>query len=383
MNAPYSEQDRITLPQDATGKSMRQVTRIFHYLYITIIVSAILMCFFWLFASDRYVSEATIIIQNTDQVTTPSFDIGAMLGAGITTPDQLLLQEHLLSVDMLKKLDSVLDLRSHFSDSSHDIATRMWFKDASMEWFHRHYKARVEVIYDPYAGVLRISTQAYTPEMAQDITSMLVQEGERYMNEMSHKLARAQVQFLDGLVETAQTQMRNAADTLLAFQNSKGLLSPKATVESIHSIIGKLEGQRTSLQTQLAALPRSLDRNHPTRRGLATALHAVEEQINEEKAKLASTEGKPLNSLVEEEHRLEMELKFKQDLYKAALTGLERGRIDAARTLKMVSVIQSPTRPEYPWQPRRIYGLISTIAVALALLGVAALLKSVVLDHVD
>lgn len=371
------------MPEDLRGKSTLLVTRIFRYLYMLIIAGAVLFSLYWLFASDRYVSEATIIIQNTDQVGGPGMEMGGMLALGVPVPDQLLLQEHLQSVDMLKKLDTALDLRSHFSDSSRDIASRMWFKDASMEWFHRHYKARVEVTYDSYAGVLRISTQAYTPEMAQDITHMLVQEGERYMNEMSHNLARAQVQFLDGLVESAQAEMREASNTLLAFQNSKGLVSPKVTVESIHTIIGNLEKQRTNLQTQIASLPRSLDRNHPTRRGLVTALRAVEKQIEDEKAKLASNTGKPLNSLVEEEQRLELELKFKQDKYKAALAALENGRSNAARTLKLVSVIQSPTMPEYAWQPRRIYGLISTIAVALALLGVAALLKSVVLDHVD
>lgn len=383
MNAPFSEQDRLTLPDDKHGKGTRLVQRIFRWISIAIIIGALFFCSYWLFASDRYVSEATIIIQNTDQMSIQSFDLGSIIGSGVTTPDQLLLQEHLLSIDMLKKLDAALDLRSHYSDSSHDIASRMWFKDASMEWFHRHYRARVNVNFDPYAGVLRIRTQAYSAQMAHDITSMLVQEGERYMNEMTHKLARNQVQFLNALVETAQSQMREAADTLLAFQNSKGLVSPKATVESIHAIIDKLEAQRTTLQTQIAALPRTLERNHPTRRGLATSLAAVEKQIGDEKAKLASTEGKPLNSLVEEEHRLELELAFKQDLYKAALTGLEKGRMDAARTIKMVSVIQSPTMPEYAWEPRRIYGLVSTLCVALLLLGISQLLKSVIMDHVD
>lgn len=370
------------MPTEIYNKSGLLVKRIFRAISIAIIVGALLVCCYWLFSSDRYVSDATIIIQNTDNLNSQNLDLSALIG-GTTMPDQLLLQEHLLSVDMLKKLDAALDLRSHYSSSDHDIASRMWFKDASMEWFYRHYLARVNVNFDTYAGVLRISTQAYSPEMAHAITSMLVQEGERYMNELSHKLARTQVQFLDGLVENAQAQMNQAADTLLAFQNSKGLVSPKATVGSIHSIIDKLEGQRTNLQTQLAALPRTLERNHPTRRGLITALSAVEKQIAEEKAKLASTEGKPLNSLVEEEQRLEMDLTFKKDLYKAALTGLEKGRMDAARTIKIVSVIQSPTMPEYAWEPRRIYGLCSTLCIALVLLGITQLLKSVVMDHVD
>lgn len=383
MNAPYIEHDKISMPDLAPSKGARIVSGFFRGIYISIIAGAALFCMYWLFSSDRYVSDATIIIQNPDTMNADGFNLAQLMAGGLSLPDQLLLQEHLLTVDMLKKLDASLDLRSHFSDSSKDIASRMWFKDASMEWFHRHFKNRVDVSFDTINGVLRISTQAYSAVMAHDITDMLVKEGEKYMNEMSHKLAQTQVLFLNELVESAQKNMMEASDRLLAFQNSKGLLSPKATVDSIHAIIDKLESQRTSIQTQIAALPGSLAANHPNRRALNTALAAVEKQIKAEKAKLASTKGKPLNSLVEEEHQLEMDLKFKQDLYQSALEGLEKGRMNSARTLKVVSVIQSPTMPEYPWEPRRIYGIVSTLCIALCLLGTARLLKGVVMDHVD
>ena len=154
-------------------------------------------------------------------------------------------------------------------------------------------------------------------------------------------------------------------------------------MESIHTIIGKLEGQRTELQTQLASLPRNLDRNHPTRKSLQQSLAAVERQIMQEQAKLASTSGRPLNSLMEEEQLLQLDLNFKQDLYKTSLVALEKGRMDAARALKQVSVLQLPVLAEYAWQPRRIYGVVATLCITLLVLGIVNLLKAVILDHVD
>lgn len=383
MNAPYKELERISMPEIGPSRSERLVKGLFKGIYISIVIGAILYCLYWIFASDRYVSDATVIIQNPDTMSVNGFDLQALMSGGLSLPDQLLLQEHLLTVDMLNKLDKSLDLRSHYSDDKWDFASRMWFKDASMEWFHRHYKGRVDISFDTVNGVLRISSQAYTPEMAYEITSMLVKEGERYMNEISHKLANTQVTFLDGLVEEAQKNMREASDRLIAFQNSKGLVSPRMAVEGIRLIVDKLEEQRTNIQTQIAALPPKLDKNHPNRKALATALAAVEKQIKAEKAKLASTQGKPLNSLVEEERQLELDLEFKQDLYKSALQGLEQGRQNTARTLKVVSIIQSPTMPEYPWEPRRIYGILSTFCVALCLAGITRLFQSVVMDHID
>lgn len=366
------------------GEETALVKRIFKWLEIALGIGAALFCCYWLFSTDRYVSKASIIIQNTDQVAA-GVDTPVLMSsmASISSRDQLLLQAHLLSVDMLRKLDKQLDLRAHFSDSSRDIASRMWFQDASIEWFHRHYLNRVEVFVNSADGVLQIQCQAYSAQMAHDITAMLVSEGEKYMNEMSHKIARNQVAFLESQVEKAQHEMRKANDELIAFQNKKGLLSAKAQAENIHKLIGQLEQKRTQLETQLATLPKALDKSHPTRRSINQSLKAVEKQISDEQTRLASTEGSALNTLVEEEQRLELEVKFQQDVYKSALVALEQGRMNAARTLKSVSVIQSPTLPEYAWEPRRIYGTISTLCVAVLIFAMLRMLRSIILDHVD
>ena len=378
---------KTSVPQavEQDGQSTLRVNTVFRWLIRFILLLSLLTMCFWLFSSDRYVSEGIVIVQNTEQISATNVDLMTMLG-GIgkaNSSDQLLLREHLLSVDMLNKLDAALDLRSHYSDSRWDFASRLGFKDASIEWFHRHYLSRVFVEYDDYAGVLRISAQAYDAGTANAIASMLVNEGERFMNEMSHALARTQVEFLEKQVALAHTQVLQASKVLLDFQNQKGLISPKATVESIHTIIGKLEGQRTELQTQLASLPRNLDRNHPTRKSLQQSLAAVERQIAQEQAKLASTSGRPLNSLREKEQLLQLDLNFKQDLYKTSLVALEKGRMDAARALKHVSVLQAPVLAEYAWQPRRIYGVVATLCITLLVLGIINLLKAVILDHVD
>jgi len=360
--------------------------RLFDYAVRVILLLAVLASAYWLiFASNRYVSEANVIIRKTDTVGAPSFDLG-MLVSGVATVDranQLLLRDYLLSVDMLKKLDQSLDLRTHYSSSDHDLVSRMWFQDASLEWFHRHYLRRVEVEFDDFSGVLRIKVQAYNPEMAQAITQQLVQEGERYMNVLGHEMAQVQVNFLVTQVDQAQDRFQKASQDLLNYQNKAGLLSPQATAESINAIVAALEGQRAQLQTQLASLPKTLDRDHPNILMLKQSLRAVDAQIKEEKLKLATPSGGTLNKYVEEFYRLEMNVQFTQELYKSSLSALEKGRIDATRMLEKVSVLQSATLPEYPMEPRRLYNTLVTLLLALILAGILKLLKSIILDHVD
>ena len=348
------------------------------------LIGAVLATAYWLLiASDRYVSEASVIIRKTDSVAAPTPDLSMLIAgiAAVSRNDQMLLREYLLSVDMLKKLDAEINLKAHYGDWGRDWFSRMWQTD--MEWFHRHYLSRVAIEYDDYAGVLRIKAQAYDAATARAIADTLVREGERYMNQLGHELAQTQVNFLTTQVDLAQLRFQQASQRLLAFQNKKGLLSPQATAESLNVLVAKLEEQRAQLQTQLASLPKNLDRDHPNIVMLSQSLAAIDRQIAEEKAKLANPGGKTLNITMEEFQRLQMEVTFTQELYKTALAALEKGRIDATRMLEKVSVLQTPTLAEYPMEPRRIYNAVITLLFGLMLLGILKLLESIVLDHVD
>src|SRR3569833_2664046 len=93
--------------------------------------------YLFVFASDRYVSEAHVVVDSSDISASESLDIGSQLTGTKSSHDQLMLQDHLLSMDMLKQLDTKLNLRAHYSDHSRDQISRMWFKNAQLEWFNQ------------------------------------------------------------------------------------------------------------------------------------------------------------------------------------------------------------------------------------------------------
>lgn len=337
-------------------------------------------------ASDRYVSQSRVLLQKTDQLSglAGASLAGIVSGSGGTNRgDQLLLREYLLSVDMLKKLDTAFDLRGHYSDTKRDILSRMWSENPPMERFFHYWLSRVDVVYDDYSGVLNISAQAYDPKTAQEIVNMMVHEGELHMNKIAHELAQVQVQFLASQVNLAHNRLLEASHALIEFQNKQGLVSPKVAVEGLNMLISKLETQRMDIQTQLDSLPSSLNPNHPTILMLKKSLTSLQQQINRKRDELTSPARKTLNYTVEEFQRLEMELGFVQDVYKTALSGLEQGRTDASRTLKKISVFQSPTLPDFPLAPRRPYNTLVSLMIAAALASIVKLLESIIRDHVD
>ena len=357
----------------------RQIARI-------VAVTILLTIAYWgLIASDRYVSEAHVIIQKTDLASGQSMDIGSFLAgsSGNNRADQLLLRDHLLSLDMMNKLDAQLDLRTHFSGWGHDPVSALWFRNTSQERMHQYFQNRLSVEFDDYAGVLIIKAQAYDAKTAHAIGTMLVEEGERAMNELAHRLAQEQVSFVEKQVESAAEKMHRARSAVLQYQNSKGMVSPQSTADTLAATINRFEAQRTELQARRGTLLGYLSLKAPAVVELDMQIEAIEKQIEKEQERLTSPDGRPLNLTVEEFQRLEMEAMFAQDVYKTALVSLEKSRVEATRTLKKLSVLQTPTLPQYPMQPRRRYNITISVLLILLLAGIAHLLAAIIRDHKD
>jgi capsular polysaccharide transport system permease protein len=329
------------------------------------------------------VSELHIVVESLQGTAAAPTDLTALLGgSGSQQKDILLLRDYLLSADMLRALDAKLNLREHYS-GSYDVFSRLWSRNASAEWFQRHYRKRVVAEFDEYSGLLVIRAQAYTPAMAHAIASALVEEGERFMNELAHKLAREQVAFAEREVAAVSERLLAARQLVLAYQNEHGLISPTATVENRSAVASRLEGELSGLHARRRALESYLAPAAPDLVQINMQVRALEQQLAADRARLASSNGKPLNRVAEEYDRLLMEAGFQQDVYRTALAALERARIDASRTLKKVSVVQEPTMPEFSLEPARLYNVSTYLISTLMLAGILHLLIIIIREHRD
>lgn len=350
-----------------------------------IIVFSLLATLYWGFiASDRYISEAHVMIQSTDSGSSSGPDIASMIKGGTgASPDQMLLRDYLLSTDMLTLLDNKLKIREHYMDHSHDFLSRLWFRSDTMEGFHDYYLSHVSVEYDNFSGVLVIRAQGFDQTMAYAIAQELVSAGEKFMDKIARELAHEQVDFLESDIQRIAKDTQNARQSVIEFQNIHGLVSPEATTENLNSIINRLESQLTDLQTTRAGMLGYLMPDSANIRELDLQIEATEKQIKRENAKLTSPTSKTLNQTVEQYQRLVMMADFSQEIYKAALTSLEQGRYQASRTLKKMAVLQTPTLPQYPLEPRRAYYISAFILTILLIAGIAHLIVAIILDHKD
>ncbi|MCL5051429.1 MAG: chain-length determining protein [Firmicutes bacterium] len=342
----------------------------------------LILSFYWLFiATDRYVSRANIVI-DSPQVNMTSMNLGSLISGGAAgSGDLLLLRDHLLSTDMMNKLQRELNIREHYADSSIDRWARLSAADAPMETFHKYMQKRLTIDYDDYAGVLRVEAQAYTPEMAQRITEVLLAEGEAHMNAMGQRLAMEQVRFIEQQVNELEERLFVARDNLIEFQNTHGLVSPSGTVEAIFTTVAELEAQIAIMRARDRALADSQAARSSERVRIRSEIEALEQQAAEERQKMARLEGDALNRLSAEYETLELRAQFAVEMYSQTLAALETTRVEAARTLKQISVLQYPSMPEYSTEPRRVYNITVIWIFGMFLAAIAQLIRSIIRDH--
>ena len=346
-------------------------------------VAIVLVSFYWLvLAEDRYVSKATVVLESP-QVAMPEISFSSLMGGGGgNTKDLLLLREHLLSVDMVRVLDAQLNIRNHYSENG-DFFAKLRDPSVPIEDLHEYYLRRVEVELDEYAGVLNIYVQGYTPEFAHSMASLLLEAGENHMNEMGHRLADEQVRFLERQMVRLEERFNDTRAQLLEFQNEHGLVSPSSTVESINQVVATLEADLARFQAQRNALASFQSAQSAELRQVERNIEALRDQIVEQRDRLAQATGNSLNRISAEYETLELQAQFAQETYSSALAALENTRLEAARKLKQVSVLQSPLFPEYATKPDRLYNATVFAIVVIFLAFILSMLVLIIRDHRD
>lgn len=350
--------------------------------WVAALVAIVAVAFYWFaWAEDRYVSRATVVLESP-QIAAPEFSFASLIKGSGGHGDLLLLREHLLSTDMLKKVQAQLPFREHYSQNG-DLFARLWNAEAPIEELHKYFKKRVSVELDEYAGVLNIEVQAFTPDFAHNLAQLLLNEGEAHMNDMGQRLAEEQVRFLERQVDRLEQRLDEERAALLAYQNEHGLISPLHTVESLNQVVAALEGELASMQARYTAAQSYQSTRSAELVQIKAEITALQQQIAKEQNRLAQETGNALNRISADYQTLELKAQFAQQTYSSALAALENTRIEAARKLKQVSVLQSPLQPEYATQPERLYNTSVFAIIVLFLTFIANMMMLIIRDHRD
>jgi len=340
--------------------------------------------YLFVFAADRYVAESVVAVRENGDTPVAGVDaLSTLFGSSgpASRDDELLLEAHILSMDMLRQLDERLGLRAAFGVPLMDPFFRLPH-GAKQEEFLSYYRERVEVRVDERSGLIRVRTQGFTPELAMALNREVISISERFINESSHELAREQMEFAEDELKKARHGLDRAREDLVAFQEKHGVLDPVAQATANTGVTVELHAAIARQEAELKSMLNYLNEDAPPVRALKANLEGTRSQLAvESRRAMSSADGTSLNVLASSFQELFAQVEFAQDSYKLALTAVETARVESTRKLKSLVLVESPALPEVPEYPRRVYTLIA-LTLALGLLyGIARLVVATIEDH--
>ncbi|BEK46727.1 capsule biosynthesis protein [Campylobacter jejuni] len=346
------------------------------------ILMVFVVIYYEFIAANRYVSSMVLDVRSTSTQSIQTNGLLSLLSStSATSEDAKYLRAYIQSSDMLKILDEKIRLKQLYQEQHLDLPFKIW-DSSSKESYLRYYQARVKLHSDTGTGLLRVDVEAFTPESAHLIAQTIMQESEKFINEISHKAAREQMKFAEEEVLKYKQAYQESQNQLLAFQDQYGVFNPQKQAEAKATLIAQIEANLAQKEASLLTLQSYMNDSAPEIVALKAEIEAIKKQLNREKSKVAANNSEQkLNDLAAKFQDLSIDAGFKEEAYKAALKGYESARIEALRKIKQLVIIQSPDIPESAKYPERIYDILTAFIVLSLIFGIVKFIKMIIEEH--
>ncbi|WP_057040335.1 capsule biosynthesis protein [Campylobacter coli] len=354
---------------------------IFDSFKIVWILMIFVIIYYILIAADRYVSTITMSVKSTTGSTQASGVLSLLTATSNTSEDIKFLQGYIESLDMLKILDEKIHLKELYNEQYIDLFFSL-SSSSSIESYLKYYQNRVKVHVDDKTGLLNVEVEGFTPESAHLIAKTIMQESDKFINEISHKAAREQMAFAEEELVKYKERYQKAQNDLIAFQNKYGVFDPLKQAEAKAGLVTQLESDIAQREAKLLTMQSYMNDSAPEIVTLKAEIAALKKQLVKERSKIsADNSSQKLNDLAAKFQDLTIEAGFAQSAYEAALKAYESARIEALRKIKQLVIVQTPDVPQSAKYPEKIYNILTAFIVLSLIFGIVKFIKMIIEEH--
>lgn len=348
---------------------------------LPVLASAI---YFFLIASDQYVSESRFVIKAPNQRTSQVSSFANLiqttgLSAGQEQSNQVI--DFVRSRSALQLLAKDVPLDKVYGNSGIDALSRfptLWEENAT-EDLYKYYRKKVEVDRDVETGLVVLRTTAFTPKDAADINERLLRQSETIVNELNTRARSSGITEAEGRVIEAERRVTAARKALASYRNKVELVDPLKQATGVFEITNRMITERAALDAQLATL-RRLTPDHPSIPALRERSDALTQEINQQTARIVGGTNAISGKLPNYE-ALTLEQEFASQMLVLARSSLEQARTDALKQQFYLERVVNPNAPDLPEYPHAWRNVLTILGFALCIYFIAWMFVIGILEH--
>lgn len=353
------------------------------YVFFVLLPSFFIAVYFLFIASDRYVSGAGFAVRNMSAQSGSDLlgSVTGLVGSGSSTSDSYIVVKFLESRDLMQSLMLKSDFLEIYGSQEIDFISRVP-EDLKIEERLKSWKRYIEASFDPSSGIVRFEVQAFQPEEAHLMASLILSEVRALTNELSEQARKDSMYYADQELDLAEKRLLEARTDLRLFRKNTNSVDLSASAMAQIELLANLEKQLIEINARIEVLKESLDYDAPSIKALERKSEALEFQISEKSGGLRITgQSNELSSLLANQEELQTEKTFAEAAYASAMASLESARMEASRNQRYLAIYTHPSLPEYPIYPKRfLYCLFAFIGLTL-LWALGMLITYSVKDH--
>lgn len=353
---------------------------------ITVVVPTLAaILYYGFFASDVYISESRFVVRSSQQ-SAGSGGLGALLrttGWGNAGTEVYAARDYVLSRDALEDLNKNGAVAKAYSRPEISIFDRFnpFGFSGSNEDLYRYYMGKVAIVYDSTSSITTVEVRAYNPKDAHAFNAFLLGKAESLVNSLNTRAQSDMLKLARAEVETAQAKVTETALALARFRNRSGVVDPQQQFAVQLQMVSKLQDELISTRIRLVQL-RKVAPDNSQISVLEDGARSLQSQIDEETAKIVGGDRSLAGSTAEYQ-RVLLDNQFAEKQLAAAMTAFEEARSEAMRKQAYVERIVDPSLPDQALEPRRLRGVLTTLALGLVAWGVISMLLAGVREHRD
>jgi capsular polysaccharide transport system permease protein len=349
--------------------------------FALVILASVLLVFYYLVvASPRYVSQAQFVVKEAGGQDSSILGLSGLGAVSSGMRDALILQTFLKSREMATALDKSVSLKAHYERSDWDWLSKL-ASNSTTEDYVEYYQKHVQVIHDELSDVLLVEVQTYDANYSLSVTQALLSISEKFINDLGSKMASEQMGYAQKEVERSYAILTKNQGDLINFQDKFKLYSPEQQGGALVVAINGIEAAIITEETELKSLLAFMRKDAPEVKAKLIRVTALREQLAQEQSRLTSKDQQSLNKINMDYQEIKLGTELAADLYKSALAGLEIVRAEAYRKLKHLLVIEHPALAEEDKYPRRIHSIFTWFIVLLLSYFIGRLILSIVKEH--
>lgn len=340
--------------------------------------------YFFLVASNQYVSESRFVIkapnQRSGQISTFANLIQTTgISAGQEQSNQVI--DYVRSRSALQALSKEVSLSNIYSNENADFFSRFpkpWQENAR-EDLHDYYREKVVIDRDTDTGLVVLRTTAFDPKDAAVINESLLRQSETLVNELNERARRSAISESEGRVSEAEKRATAARRALANYRNKVELVDPLKQAGGVVEIANRLITERAALEAQLSTL-RRLTPDHPSIPALRERIASLTQAIEQQTARIVGGSNAISEKLPTYE-ALALEQELSSQLVTLARASLEQARTDALKQQFYLERVVEPNVPDLPEYPHALRNVLTILGFALCLYFIVWMFVVGILEH--